>query len=107
MLAKIGAGRRCDLLLVTGRDLAIAAELRATGRVGDAAIVQRELVRLRAGSSSDEVKRLRAKLGLPDGNYFGAKMKKSLTDEQARRGEPIDGVYSPAIDAKWGWSVFQ
>jgi peptidoglycan hydrolase-like protein with peptidoglycan-binding domain len=93
-------------LLVTGRDLAIAAKLRASGQSANADVVRRELVCLRAGSTGDEVKRLRAKLALPDGNYFGPAVKKALVDEQKRRNEPIDGVYSPALDTRWGWAVF-
>jgi hypothetical protein len=107
VLTRIGAMRRCDLLLVTGRDLAIAAKLRASGQAGDAAVVRRELVRLRTGSNSDEVKRLRAKLSLPDGSYFGPTVRKKLADEQARRGTPVDAIFSPALDAEWGWQVFQ
>jgi hypothetical protein len=106
VLRSIGQTRRCDLLLVTGRDLAIAAKLRASGQSATADVVRRELVCLRAGSTGDEVKRLRIKLALPDGNYFGPTVKKALVDEQKRRNEPIDGVYSPALDAKWGWAVF-
>jgi hypothetical protein len=107
VLTRIGPMRRCDLLLVTGRDLAIAAKLRTSGQAGDAAIVRRELVCLRTGSNGDEVKRLRAKLSLPDGDYFGPTVRKALADEQKRRGVPVDAIYSPALDAQFGFQVFQ
>lgn len=104
ILDRVGTSRRCDLVLITGRDLAIAAKLRQSNQ--DDALVQRELVRLRPGSSGEEVRRLRAKLGIADGTYFGSGVKKKLADEQARKGVPVDGIYTPQLDAKLGWQVF-
>jgi len=107
VLNKIGMQRRCDLVLLTGRDLAVASKLRGTNQADNAAVVQRELVCLRAGSTGEEVRRLRSKLGLPDGTYFGATVKKHLADKQSAMsaGKEIDGIYSPALDAQWGWGV--
>lgn len=105
ILNRLGQGKRCDLVLITGRDLAIAAELRAKNLANDAATVRRELWRLRPGSRGEEVGRLQDKLGLERTSYFGSVLKKALVDEQARRGLPIDGIFSPKLDAAWQWNV--
>jgi hypothetical protein len=106
IMNRLGQDKRCDLALVTGRDLAIAAQLRVKGLAGDPASVQSELGRLRPGSQGDEVTRLQKKLGLDETGYFGGVLKKTLVDEQAKRGLPIDGIYSPALDQSFGWNVF-
>jgi hypothetical protein len=101
-----GQGKRCDLTLVTGRDLAIAARLRINDEAGDAAIVRRELGRLRPGSRGDEVRRLQGRLNLEVTGYFGSILKKALVEEQSHRNVRVDGIYSPALDQSWGWGVF-
>jgi len=107
VLDQLGQGKRCDLVLVTGRDAAIAAAMLLSGESGDEAAVRRELVRLRPGSQSDEVSRLRVKLALSAGTYFGPVTKEKLAGRQAQQGLPADGIYTPALDALWGWNVFQ
>jgi peptidoglycan hydrolase-like protein with peptidoglycan-binding domain len=106
ILNKITLDKRCDVILVTGRDLAIASALRKNGDAGNGITVQRELGRLRPGSQGDDVARLQKNLRLDETGYFGSVLKKALVDEQSRRGVAIDGVYSPAIDQSWGWKVF-
>ena len=106
IMTKQGQDKRCDLALITGRDLAIAVQLRTTSQTADAATVQKELGRLRPGSQGTEVGRLQTKLGLEVTDYFGSALKKALVDEQSRRKVPTDGIYSPALDTAWGWTVF-
>jgi hypothetical protein len=109
LIERIQMSGRCDMVLVTGRDLAVAAALRIAAAAGkiDSASLRRELVRLRPGSQGDEVKRLRAKLGLPaEPGYFDPVTKRKLTEEQVKRGVPADGIYTPALDAAWGLNVF-
>jgi peptidoglycan hydrolase-like protein with peptidoglycan-binding domain len=106
VLSRIGRQRRCDLVLVTGRDLATAAKLRALGQSEDPVVLHRELVCLRVGSDSEEVSRLRVKLGIAEGTYFGSGVRKKLADYQKSNNLPIDGIYTPALDQQLGWNVF-
>jgi peptidoglycan hydrolase-like protein with peptidoglycan-binding domain len=106
IMNRLGQGRRCDLILITGRDLAIAAELRRKSEAGDAATVRRELGRLRPGSQGPAVDRLQEKLGVERTSYFGSVTKKALVDEQSRKHVPIDGIFSPTLDASWNWGIF-
>ena len=106
VLSGLGAGKRSDLVLLTGREYAIAAKLRLDNALGDQAAVQRELVRLRPGSQGDEVKRLQAKLGMTPSGYFGASTKAALVKHQRANGIPSDGIYSPQLDQRLGWTVF-
>src|SRR5580692_3585450 len=98
IMNKLGQGKRCDLILITGRDLAIACELRRRNEAGDPDVVRRELGRLRPGSQGAAVTRLQQKLGVEPTAYFGAVTKKALVDEQFRRHVPIDGIFTPALD---------
>jgi hypothetical protein len=106
-LDDIGQGKRCDLVMLTGREFAIAAKLRADGLLSDQATVRRELVRLRCGSQGEEVRRMQQKLGFtnPTG-YFGPATKKRLADHQKENGLPADGVFSQVLDTQLGWNVF-
>jgi peptidoglycan hydrolase-like protein with peptidoglycan-binding domain len=106
VLSGLGAGKRSDLVLLTGREYAIAAKLRLDNALGNQAVVQRELVRLRPGSQGDEVNRLQAKLGLTPSSYFGASTKVALVKYQRANGLPSDGIYSPQLDQRLGWAVF-
>lgn len=106
IMNRLGPGKRCDVVLITGRDLAIASELRRTNASGDASVVRRELGRLRPGSQGPAVDRLQQKLGIERTSYFGSVTKKSLVDEQFRRQVPIDGIFTPSLDAAWNWQIF-
>lgn len=104
----LGQGKRCDLVLLTGREYAIAAKLRTEGLLGDMAAVRKELVRLRVGSQGEEVRRVQEKLAMPQPTgYFGADTKKLLADHQKAQGIPTDGIYSPALDERLGWGAFE
>jgi hypothetical protein len=106
VLNQLGQGKRCDVVLLTGRDAGIAAAMLLNGQSGDDAVLRRELVRLRPGSQSAEVARLRVKLGLSSGNYFGPVTKKKLAERQTQQGQPADGIFTPELDTLWGWDVF-
>jgi peptidoglycan hydrolase-like protein with peptidoglycan-binding domain len=106
VLNSIGSGRRIDLILLTGRECAIAAKLRQAGLLGDQAVMFRELVRLRVGSTGEEVNRLQRRLGFQGSGYFGASTKERLTAFQRSNNLLIDGIYSPASDQQLGWGVF-
>ncbi len=98
---------RVDYVLLTGSECAIAWSLLSSGTPPADAEVQRRLGRLRAGSEGAEVSRLQAALEIPDTGYFGASTKERLAAVQAAKQLPPDGVYSPVIEAKLGWSVFE
>lgn len=99
---EIGQGKRCDLLLLTGKECALAADLRQQGRSD----IPSELVRLRAGSRGPEVSALQRKLGVSASGYFGPATKHRLTEHQRRMGIPTDGVFCPELDRQLGWSIF-
>jgi len=100
---KIGRGKRTDVLLLTGRDYAIAAHLR-TDPAG-AQYPRRSLARLRVGSQGTEVGLLQRKLGFKGSEYFGPATKARLAEVQAANGLAADGVYSPDTDNRTGWGV--
>lgn len=106
VLNQLGQGSRCDVMLLTGRDAGIAAAMLLNGQSGDDVVLRRELVRLRPGSQSAEVSRLRVKLGLSAGDYFGPATKKKLTERQTQQGQPADGIFTPQLDGLWDWNVF-
>jgi hypothetical protein len=106
VLNQLGQAKRCDLILLTGREAGIAAKLRADGLTNDDATVRRELVRLRSGSQSEEVSRLRQKIGFSAGPYFGPATRRKLAEVQVQQGKPADGIYTPELDAALDWHVF-
>jgi len=53
VLNELGQGKRCDLVLLTGRDAGIAAAMLLSGQSSNDALLRRELVRLlRRGARS-------------------------------------------------------
>ena len=102
----LGDNSRVDYVLLTGADVAIAADVLASGGTADDPEVKRRLVRLRTGSEGDEVKRLQEKLGVGQSGYFGAVTKDKLTRAQSTHGLPRDGIFSPVVDESLGWGVF-
>jgi predicted chitinase len=105
-LKTLPANARVDYLLTTGAECSIAAAAVKAGVPATDPEVERRLVRLRAGSEGDEVKRLQAIIGGPQTGYFGPETKKKLTDYQAAHGIPSDGIFSPAMDTVQGLGVF-
>lgn len=105
-LASMPLNVRVDYVLVTGAECSIAAKLVRSGKVATDAEVAQRLGRLRTGSQGDEVRRLQAQLHIEASGVFGASTKKTLVDFQKTSGLTVDGIYSPALDAKLGWEVF-
>lgn len=106
VLNNIGPKKRVDLILLTGKECAIAAKLREAGMAQDPPTLMNELVRLRVGSQGEEVKRLQKKLGMSGTGYFGAATRRTLITFQGSQGLRKDGLYSPALDKQLGWQVF-
>ena len=93
--------------LVIGATLAAMILVKAERlRLVKAMAAPNRLVRLRPGSQGAEVARLRTRLGLPAGVYFGPATKKKLTERQTQQGQPADGVFTPELDMLLGWGVF-
>lgn len=105
-LVNLPSNARVDYLLYTGAEASIAAALVKAGKGAGDPAVEQALGRLRAGSEGESVNALQAVLGIaPPTGYFGAKMKKLLTEFQRAKGIPADGIYSPAMEAKLGLSI--
>lgn len=106
VLKAMPTNARVDYVLVTGAEVAIAGELLRRAPQPSTAILLKALGRLRTGSEGELVERLQAKLSVPQSGYFGAGTKEALVKLQKSSGFPVDGIYSPAIDARLGWGIF-
>lgn len=106
VIGALGWNQRIDYVLLTGREVAIAAAIIAAGRQDDAAFVDACLGRLRVGSRGPEVLALQKKLGFNGTSYFGPLTKKRLTERESSHSLNTDGVYALADDAVTGWGVF-
>lgn len=104
VLNHLGQGARSDLLLLTGKELAIASDIRT--KFGDDSKRLGDLRRLRLGSQGDAVTRLQKQLGLSASDYFGALTRKRFTEIQQAKGVTVDGIFTPTLDEAWGWAVF-
>lgn len=106
MLKTMPNGARLDLLLLTGRDIAIAGAVLADPAMS-ADDRDRLLSRLRTGSMGPAVTRLQEKLGLKTNGYFSYAVKKALVSAQAEHDLPSDGIYSARLDKALGWNVMK
>ena len=107
-IQQIPVNGRIDLLLLTGAEGAIAAEMRVAGMAGDAAAVDGALGRLRVGSRGDRVGRLQSFLAIGADGAFGPATKAALTEKQ-KAVEPLDtadDVHSPRTDVLFGLDIF-
>jgi hypothetical protein len=95
-------GRQFSLVLLTGLDAAMAANVRVTGSDKWA------LMRLRTGSKGDAVSRLQAALGLdPDASkLIGPITRHHLIYRQIEKLGWADGIYSQAMDKQLGLKVW-
>jgi hypothetical protein len=95
-------GRQFSLVLLTGLDAAMAANIRAAG--GDKSALRR----LRTGSKGEAVTRLQAALGLdPDASQLiGPITRHHLIYRQHAKLGWADGIYSPAMDQLLGLKVW-
>ena len=107
VLKTMKVNTRIDYVMLTGRDAALAAWLRETGKAGDADMVAKWLGRLRPGSRGEAVGRLQQQLGMTPSGYFGPGTKKKLGETQQSKGLLRDGIWSPRSEDKLGWSVFK
>jgi hypothetical protein len=107
VLNALGRGKRCDLLVLTGKDAAIAAKLRSDGVGPEDPDVLTALGRLRTGSHGEEVTRMQQKLGFSGSGYFGYLTKDKLASHQRDNNIASDGIYSPKLDEALGWNVFE
>jgi CshA-type fibril repeat protein len=107
LLKPLPHNTRIDVLLVTGREAAIAARLIAEGRHQDADLVGKTLGRLRLGSEGPAVSRLQVRLGSTGTGYFGAATRSAMVVKERELGKVAsDGIFSPADDVQFGWDVF-
>jgi predicted chitinase len=106
ILKTVPRGNRLDVVLLTGREACLAAQLREEHRGADAESVRAALVRLRPGSQGERVRKLQTLLGLEASGYFGWRTKQALIERQRQSGLGGDGIYAPALDQRIGWDVF-
>ena len=106
VLKTMPRGARLDVVLLTGREAAIAAYLVKERLTGDGALVKSLLMRLRPGSRGEAVNRLQARLGTAPSGYFGWNTKKLLVESQLAANVTPDGILSPRLDRNLGWGVF-
>jgi hypothetical protein len=95
-------GRQFSLVLLTGLDAAMAANVRVSRQTGST------LTRLRFGSKGDAVARLQSALGLaPDSSQLiGPATRNALIKRQIEQLGWADGIYSPAMDELLGLKVW-
>ncbi|MXP66019.1 hypothetical protein E0493_21990 [Roseomonas sp. M0104] len=95
-------GKQFSLVLLTGLDAVMAAELRRTG--GDRSALRR----LRHGSRGEAVSRLQEALGLaPDASrLMGPVTRAALARAQSARLGWADAIHSPEMDGLLGFAVF-
>lgn len=100
-------GKRVDVVLVTGLDLAIAARLIEEGK-GTIEPVRRaaQLERVRAGSRGPSARKLQAALGLTPGAYMSPEAVKRLAELQLKTLGWSDGIYSREMESLLGLCVY-
>ncbi|MEM9317933.1 MAG: hypothetical protein AAGA70_02885 [Pseudomonadota bacterium] len=106
VIGDLGQGARIDYVLLTGREVAIAAAIIAAGQQDDTALVDACLGRLRVGSEGPDVVAMQKKLGFRGSGYFGPVTKVAVTKSEDAHGRDSDGIYAPADDLATGWQVF-
>ncbi|MDX2307208.1 MAG: clostripain-related cysteine peptidase [Hyphomicrobium sp.] len=107
VLGKLGKGRHIGLVLLTGRDAAIAAEIIRQGRQNDKDLVFRALARLRVGSEGPVVSELQKRV-IPTSkgsSYFGASTRFELVKKERGAKLVSDSIYSPDDDKALGWNL--
>ena len=103
------AGTPFDLVLVTGKECAIAAHLIAQGQAAQKTLTEPLLMRLRHGSEGNAVKALQLALGIKPTGFLGAATKKALVEREKSFGSADvrpDAIFSPADEAAFGWTIF-
>jgi hypothetical protein len=109
-LGDLGARTRVDLLLASGKDIALIE----AGQ-GDPASLEQKMGALRRGSQGPEVKRLQEKIGFTgsavDGHFGPATLHRFASiqrqlNQELGHGPKADGIYSRDMEAKSGWDIF-
>ncbi len=102
-------GKPYRYFLLTGAEARLASRARRDGLTADPS-AQRNLRRLRFGSSGDAVSRLQKRLGVSgaDGD-FGPATAARLHEFQRGLSGAIgsDAIYTPTLDTTLGWGVFE
>jgi hypothetical protein len=99
-------GKRVDLVLLTGLDAAVAAEILAHGMEVSEEQRRVHLERLRQGSSGEPVKKLQSRLGVAVSGYLGANTTNAFARVQQAQINLSDGILSPVLDASMRLCVF-
>ena len=111
VLRAFGQGKVVDVMIVTGKEAAIAAALIAKGQAHQADLVDGCLRRLRGGSEGPAVTALQTALGMPSPNgLFDGQTRKLLVEREAKLGRADvkpDSIFSPLDEAAFGWTVFK
>ena len=111
VLNKFGQGKAVDVMIVTGKEAAIAAALIAKGQAQQADLVDACLRRLRGGSEGPAVTALQAALGMPSPTgLFDGETRQLLVERERKLGRAdvkSDAIFSPLDEAAFGWNVFK
>jgi hypothetical protein len=105
VLNALGKGTRTDLVMVTGKEAALAAQLRRDGQAGDATMVGPRIGRLRVGSRGAGVKKIQQGLGIAQSGYFGPETAYAFHQWQVKNGHAADGIYTPTLEVATGWGA--
>lgn len=101
-------GRQYSVILLTGKDAALASRLRTSGEIRSPKIVATTLARLRFGSKGAAVAKLQEKLGVETdpSQYFGVATSAALIARQQELLDWADAIYSLEMDAQLGLGLF-
>ena len=99
-------GKRVDIVLLTGLDAAVAAGLEVKQAALGAEERRTHIERLRFGSRSERVRKLRQAIGLPESDTFDTATVVKLAELQQAKLKWSDGIYAPEMDRLLGLCVF-
>lgn len=102
----VGHGRKHDLVLLTGLEAAIAADVVERSLDPACEPVRNQLWRLRQGSRGWRVAKLRRGLGMAASDIFDADVAFKLASRQQSATEKNDAIYAPESDKAFGFGVF-
>ena len=99
---------RFGYVLLTGREVAIAAKILSMPPANRADLINKYLRRLRVGSFGPEVSALQIKMGYSGKTqYFGPSTRKKLVEYEEQHKVKTDSIYSWQDDQVFGWNVFK
>ena len=100
-------GKRIDIVLLTGLDASVAAELLSNGNTIKPEDRMLYLERLRQGSRDERVKKLQTASSLNPTGEFDADTVVALAKLQTEKLHWSDGIYSAEMDTALGLCVFE